>query len=199
MTPFPYPARPQERRHGPRGYADHGSFRPWLRDDFHFRCVYCLLREQWGRARGTFGIDHFLPVALHPERSLVYDNLVNCCLACNDAQGKRVIPDPCQYLVDGAVTVRHDGSLSVRTREARRIVAKLGLDDRETRAFRALWLGIIDMAERYDPPLYRRLMGYPDDLPNRARLRPPGGNSRPDGVALSCWARRKEGLLPTTY
>src|SRR5205814_9068910 len=37
------------------------------RDEFTFRCVYCLLREQWGLVRGTFAIDHFLPVAIHPE------------------------------------------------------------------------------------------------------------------------------------
>lgn len=46
-TPFIYPAVPHVRRHGPMGYADVTSFRPWLRDEFSFRCVYCLLREQW--------------------------------------------------------------------------------------------------------------------------------------------------------
>ena len=46
--PFSYPAAAHVRRHGPQGYADYPSYLPWLRDEFSFRCVYCLLREQWG-------------------------------------------------------------------------------------------------------------------------------------------------------
>ncbi len=66
--PFEYPPLPQVRRHGPRGYADYGSYRPWLRDEFSVRCVYCLLREQWGRVRGVYAIDHFLAVAHHLDQ-----------------------------------------------------------------------------------------------------------------------------------
>src|SRR5205085_2403491 len=45
MTPpFTYP---HVWRHGPRGYADYPSYRPWRRDEFTFCCVYCLLREWW--------------------------------------------------------------------------------------------------------------------------------------------------------
>ena len=55
---FRYPAQPLARRHGPCGYADYQSFRPWLRDEFSFRCVYCLIREQWGRVTGEFDLDH---------------------------------------------------------------------------------------------------------------------------------------------
>ena len=54
MNPFRYPEQPHVRRHGPQGYVTLESYRPWLRDEFTFRCVYCLLREQWGRARGSF-------------------------------------------------------------------------------------------------------------------------------------------------
>jgi hypothetical protein len=49
MGAFTYPAQPHIRRHGTRGYAALESYSPWLRDEFAFRCVYCLLREQWGR------------------------------------------------------------------------------------------------------------------------------------------------------
>jgi hypothetical protein len=37
MTPFSYPTTPHVRRHGPQGYADYASFRPWLRDEFTFK------------------------------------------------------------------------------------------------------------------------------------------------------------------
>ena len=62
-----------------------------------------------------------------------------------------------------------------------------------------LWRAIIGLAERHDPPLYRRLMGFPDDLPDLKRLRPPGGNTRPEGVQASFHAQRQDGTLPTTY
>ncbi len=81
--PFAYPPAPHVRRHGPQGYADYQSYRPWLRDEFSFRCVYCLLREQWGQMRGGHAIDHFLPVAQHPDRANDYDNLVYACTAWN--------------------------------------------------------------------------------------------------------------------
>lgn len=45
--PFVYLSDRHFRRHGPRGYADLRHFKPWLRDEFQFRCVYCLIRERW--------------------------------------------------------------------------------------------------------------------------------------------------------
>jgi hypothetical protein len=46
-TVFDYPSLPHARRHGPQGYADYKHYKPWLRDEFSFRCVYCLCRETW--------------------------------------------------------------------------------------------------------------------------------------------------------
>ena len=60
MGPFEYPTEPHRRRHGPRGYAAAESFRPWLRDEFSFRCVYCLRRETWTIRKGEFVIEHFV-------------------------------------------------------------------------------------------------------------------------------------------
>ena len=45
----------------------------------------------------------------------------------------------------------------------------------------ALWLRNIELAAEHSPDQYVQLMGFPDDLPDLARLRPPAGNSRPDG------------------
>ena len=144
---FDYPEPPEERRHGPANYAAYKHFRPWLRDEFDFMCVFCLVREQWGRVRGTFNLDHFLPVAHHPEGRLRYDNLLYCCAACNDAKRDRILPDPCRVLVAGAVQVREDGLIEARSPDARRIVRVLGLNDREAREFRSLWVGIAALAD----------------------------------------------------
>jgi hypothetical protein len=198
MNPFGYPRGPHVRRHGPQGYADAASYRPWLRDEFNFRCIYCLLREQWGRVAGMFDLDHFLPATRHPEESRTYDNLLYSCATCNAAKGEDEIPDPCQLLIDGDVVVRADGVLETRTREARRIVRILGLDDPRATDFRFLWIGIIALAKQFDPALYQRLMGFPADLPDLTRLRPPAGNARPDGVTTCYYAQRSMGTLPAT-
>jgi hypothetical protein len=199
MAAFTYPARPHARRHGPRGYAGYESYRPWLRDEFTFRCVYCLVREQWGLVRGTFDIDHFLPVATHPRGERTYDNLLYCCATCNAAKGKRRLPDPCRTLLAAAAEVKEDGTIVGPTAEARRLIRVLGLDDPEYTEFRLLWLGIAALAERHDPVLYRTLMGFPADLPDLARLRPPGGNARPQGMQESYFTQRARGSLPETY
>jgi hypothetical protein len=44
---FQYPRQAHVRRHGPLGYVNYQSYKPWLRDEFEFRCVYCLWRERW--------------------------------------------------------------------------------------------------------------------------------------------------------
>ena len=109
MLPFNYPVEPHQRRHGPQGYGSPESYRPWLRDEFAFRCVYCLDRELWQNSVGKFTV------------------------------------------------------------------------------------------EQHSPELYRELMGYPVDLPDLSSLRPPAGNSRPEGIAQSHAARRERGELPDIY
>lgn len=199
MTAFRYPAQPHVRRHGPQGYADADGFRPWLRDEFCFRCVYCLLREQWGRLRATFDIDHFLPVATHPALELMYDNLIYSCTSCNSAKGDQEVPDPTQVLLSGDVRVHDDGTIVGRTPQARRLIRRLGLDSAECTEFRLLWLGILALAEEHDGELYAKLMGFPDDLPDLERLRPPAGNTRPGGIQQSYLVARLTGTLPGVY
>ena len=199
MTPFEYPAHPHDRRHGPAGYRDLDSFRPWLRDEFAFRCVYCLRREPWEPGQTGFEIDHLAPVAAAPELARAYDNLLYTCDVCNSVKGARPLPDPGRELVADAVSVGPDGRITGHTRGARRIIRRLGLDDTEFTTYRARWIRIIALAEQHDPALYRQLLGFPDDLPDLRRLRPPGGNTRPDGVEQSHFRRRERGELPATY
>lgn len=74
---FTYPPAPVHRRHGPSGYADYESYRPWLRDEFDFRCVYCLWRENWcADGEDSFSVEHLLSRVAHPERDCDYDNLL---------------------------------------------------------------------------------------------------------------------------
>jgi hypothetical protein len=61
------------------------------------------------------------------------------------------------------------------------------------------WIGIVALAANGNPELYRKLMGFPNDLPDLQKLKPPDGNLRLGGIAASFYARRERGELPETY
>jgi hypothetical protein len=77
---FAYPHAVHVRRHGPIGYLDYADYKPWLRDEFHFRCVYCLCRERWfPDGDEAFSVDHLQPQSAVPGLVCDYDNLVYAC------------------------------------------------------------------------------------------------------------------------
>jgi len=199
MEPFDYPSACHQRRHGPRGYGQPASYRPWLRDEFSFRCVYCLIREQWGRVTGEFDVEHFRPQAMNPDLAAAYDNLLYACSRCNGAKGDRGVPDPCATLTANEVRVLPDGSLEGRSSEALALIAKLGLNSPQMNRWRLIWIRNVQLASENDAQQYNRLMQYPDDLPDLSGLRPPGGNTRPEGISESCFFQRERGELPGTY
>jgi hypothetical protein len=61
-----------------------------------------------------------------------------------------------------------------------------------------MWIENVALAKALHEDHYLRIMGFPLDLPDLARLTPPGGNSRPEGVAKSFFARKQCGDLPPT-
>ena len=197
--PFRYPDAPLVRRHGPLGYADATGFRPWLRDEFTFRCVYCLQRESWGQVRAAYDLDHLLSVAKHPTAALDYDNLLYACASCNSAKQDRDIPDPSLYLHSRSLRVRSDGVIEALTTDASTIVWQLGLNLPRLVTYRSMWIEVLRLASEYKPELRRQLMAYPDDLPDLSILRPPGGNTRTNGLTASYFERRKGGELPSEY
>jgi len=200
VIPFDYPTPPVSRRHGSQGYAHYRSYGSWLRDEFTFRCVYCLKREQWGLVTGDFDIDHFEPQSRSsPQRAAEYDNLLYSCHSCNLRKSGRDVPDPFACLTDDQVRVNPDGSLKAQSDQADRIIETLGLNSEKYKEFRLLFIRIVEIAKSIDRPLYLHLMRFPADLPDLSRQGPPGGNSRPNGVNQSYFARRQRNELPETY
>ncbi len=195
---FRYPGQPLERRHGPSGYADYHSYRSWLRDEFTFRCVYCLIREQWGRVTGEFDLDHFLPQASHHGQATDYDNLLYACRPCNLRKCDNVLPDASQFLTREAVRIHPDGAIAGLTPEAARIIRVLCLNSPAWKRWRRMWMRIVELAAESDEDLLRELLGYPKDLPDLRALHPPY-NTRPEGIEQSYFARRERGELPDWY
>src|SRR6266849_3981735 len=106
IAAFDYPAGVYQRRHGPVGYTDYGSYREWLRDDFSFRCVFCLRREQWTIRLGAFHVDHFVAQAIDGSLACEYDNLLYVCATCNARKSDLAVPNP--SLVDFSQCLRID-------------------------------------------------------------------------------------------
>jgi len=198
MIEYSYPATRHRRRHGPAGYHDVESFRPWLRDEFSFRCVYCLEREAWSNLMTAFAIDHFVPVSTHPASSLDYENLLYACRACNAVKGQLRVPDPLKVMLSETVVVHGDGHIEGRSDEARLLIDMMQLDRPAYVARRQLVQYMLQLAETHDPIFYRGLLGFPVELPDLSRLRPPF-NSKPNGIAKSFHAQRKGGNLPATF
>src|SRR5579862_2321903 len=112
--PFVYSNRPHVRKHGPEGYTDYTTYKPWLRDDFQFRCVYCLERERWyPSGHAAFGIDHVQPKGNPNNLALIcdYENLVYACNRCNSEKRDQTLLDPCVAPLIDHVRVDEGGAI----------------------------------------------------------------------------------------
>lgn len=184
---FRYPDTPLVRKHGPVGYAHHRQYRDWLRDEFRFRCVFCLIREQWGQGKGHFDIDHFEPRKLRPDLATDYDNLVYACHTCNLDKSSKSIPDPAIHAYGRCLEIHDDGTIHPLCSEGLILIDELDLDAKSRTAFRKLILKIINLAVSQGAgDLLEDMLGLPHNLP-ALRNKPPGGNKRPKGL-MESWA-----------
>jgi hypothetical protein len=200
MVGFEYPAQPHQRRHGPAGYKDYGSYRDWLRDEFMFRCVYCLHREQWYSRSGTFHIDHFVPVSADPQGVLQYTNLLYACTTCNEAKADILgLPDPCSVSFRECIEIEAEGRANAKDVVGQRLCDVLRLNSAVNIAYRSRMIRILEAVLRSgEVALYEELMGFPSELPDLRSKRIPR-NDKPEGVANCYFALRERGELPITY
>ena len=197
--PFEYPVARHVRRHGPSGYRNYQEFKDWLRDEFSFRCVFCLKREMWDRSLGNFDIDHFVPNALDPTRRLDYDNLLYVCASCNAVKGDLLVPGPSSCAFGRCVRVRDDGTIEPLNRNGELLIRLLKLDDEDVTRFRSRMIVTLNALWKLgEHTICTQWMCYPDDLPDLSRKKPPR-NERRDGIQTSHYARRSRGELPATY
>ena len=197
--PFRYPTEARGRVHGPAGYKDYVSYRPWLEDEFLFRCVYCLKRQKWART-DIWSVEHLVPQSEAPELACNYDNLVLACQRCNSRKLDDTLPDPAALAYGKCLQV-DDASAEVRplNDDGRLLIRALRLNDLDQVRYRRDIMRDLEIMARCAPEVWRDKMGFPEELPNLHRRIPPGGNTRPAGVEQSCHARKARGELPDVY
>jgi hypothetical protein len=180
MKPFPfqYPLTPLVRKHAPSYDKDWAPYRDWLRDDFDFRCVYCLQRERWGKRRAVFAIDHIVPRE-SGGASFDYGNLAYACASCNSAKSDSAVPHPEQHAYGKCVEVDDAGRIHATNRVGKWLIRALLLDDKENTDFRRDRICELRSLLKSDRNQFERLMSFPDYLPNLRSMRPPA-NGRPD-------------------
>jgi hypothetical protein len=205
-APFACPTDLHVRLHGPAGYKDYGDYKPFLRDEFSFRCVYCLERERWYPNRaGSFSTDHFTPKALDPDRETDYENLVYACTRCNSLKQATVtLLDPTKVAFAEHFRVSEDGHIHGLSPEANDLIDLIHLDEDPALTVRRTVLRLLRIKRRMpnDPDVHQLFLdyfGFPTDLPDLSRRQPPDGNSRPDGVENCHFERYKRGELPEVY
>jgi len=195
---YEYPQTPQVRRHGPDGYTNYRRYRPWLRDEFCFRCVLCLHRECWPTT-SEFEIDHLIPVSERSELECSYSNLLYVCRRCNNLKSDLRIPDPCSIAYGHCLRVNKDGSIESLNDAGRTLVRTLRLDRPKRVEQRRMIIEIlIEAEEAGNARRLRQWLGFPEDMEDLRRLKPPN-NHRLQGIEESFCARRERGELPEFY
>ncbi len=184
--PYEFPATAYVRRHGPTGLP-YNDYKDWVRDEFQFRCAYCLHRERWVKEGWRlFQLDHVEPQSVNPARIDDYTNLVYSCTTCNQTKGKRLVPDPCVVAYRGLIRFEDDGSVTALNPQGAQCIQFLGLDAPHLEGFRRSKLRIYnwvmalidlvdgDLDELDDEGALDEIMdllGYPLELPRLYRKR----------------------------
>lgn len=204
-TPFAHPVAPHQRLHGPCGYDRYQAYKPWLRDEFTFRCVYCLERETWYPNRAaSFSVDHVIPRSEDVALECEYTNLVYACNRCNSARSAARVVSPDQVGIGMHLRLVDDGLFRALTSDGQKLLDLLRLNEYPALSVRRKMLTLLELkaTNSHDDRVHRLYLlafGYPDDMPDLRLLRPPGGNRLTASEHTCHFAQREKGSLADVY
>ncbi len=128
------------RQHAPLPGRPYKTYKPFLREDFNFRCAYCEINELSFGGMRSFTVDHFRPKKKFPELISQYGNLYYACRDCNnwkhdhwpgpalDKKGFQ-FADPCSTDIYGVhLLEQEDGTLECLTNIGRYTFEHVRLD-----------------------------------------------------------------------
>lgn len=211
---FAFPSEPHIRKHGPAGYSDYQPLKRWLRDEFSFRCVYCLEREQFSSdGHNRFAADHVvakegpkaqqLSEADKEDLRKNYDNLVYSCTRCNSFKSTKEILDPCKVSFADHIRYEGNGNFCALTPEGQDLIDGLHLNEPRRVEWRKMIMRLCEAASAQSAAqelkeIAKTYFKYPDDLPNLRGMRPES-NKRPEGIENCFFEQHKRKELPERY
>jgi hypothetical protein len=152
MILFRYPKLRHRRKLSPGPFATYQQYKPFLREEFGHRCVYCRLADVMVGGVKAFTVDHYYSKKFYPHLETQYDNLFYACPECNrwkhtwpfTARGKRltfIIPNPCAAIMSSHL--EYEGARVVsRSEDGARTLEVLHLNNAGRIELRELWLGL---------------------------------------------------------
>jgi hypothetical protein len=164
-----------------------------------------LCRERWvPNGADDFSVEHVDPQSTHPHRAGDYDNLIYACCTCNASRTDAALPfNPARVSLGDHLQLGTGGIVQPLTAGGAALTDICRLNRPSLVSFRRRLLQVIAvLAAQKDPRLkdvLQDILSFPDDLPNLASRRPPGGNIRPQGIADSYFEQRRRGVLPGFY
>ncbi|WP_299460190.1 hypothetical protein [uncultured Gimesia sp.] len=78
------------------------------------------------------------------------------------------------------------------------MILQLDLNSPRLKSWRSMWMRIVALAEGHNKDLYYQLVGFPENLPDLNKLKPPM-NHHKEGIEQSWFARRERNDLPDSY
>lgn len=115
-----------------KNYANHSSFKPYLRDDFNMRCGYCDCDDYHAGGSRGYQIDHFKPQSQFKALKNNYANLVYSCPFCNRSKWDKWkdtngFIDPCSNEYEDHLYRDEIGTIHYHTERGRYIYEELKL------------------------------------------------------------------------
>lgn len=203
-APFPYHHHAlalDVRKHGPKGYVDYSSYKTWLRDEHSYRCVYCLSRERWEQSgAANFGVDHIVAKSKWPAGANEYVNLAYACNRCNSRKTVADIPvEMRRGSFSEHLSFKADGSIEPLSPAGSFLIDLLHLDDPQLTEYRKIIIAMWRNAVQDNDQSRLSFFEYPSHLSDLSQLRPPSGNSEPQGIGQSAFELRANRKLPRYY
>jgi len=201
---FSYPSEPHARRHGPVGYKDYTTYKPWLRDEFKFRCVYCLEREVWyPDGEASFSADHVVPQSEDDTRVNDYTNLIYACTRCNSYRRQIKTLDPTKVALGKHLKLEADGTLTSLTNDGKKLIKLLHLNEGKAMKTRQKYLRRARVCAEYAgdaqiDAMFEEDFGFPAELPDLRPLQPEDNTIK--GSEHTCYfVTHANGDLPQVY
>ncbi len=139
----------QRRQPPPPAQRNYQAYKPFLREDFAYQCVYCQLHENDAGGPRFFTVEHFRPKSLFPYLRTAYSNLLYGCAICNTFKGDdwpaddavaagRGYIDPCEHDYGQHLAMTADFQIQGLTDVGQYMVAHLRLNRPQLQKLRRL-------------------------------------------------------------